>query len=433
VSLEKEELSSSISIQTIQIDVAALERVLASHSIHVRYTKIRAEDLVTATVPVIARLWGNEFRIIEAADAPGSIKSILPPGQPKINKMEEFKLYYSGFALFFSKDSMALPKTEGVGPDIRFDDYEWDFGRIDEGALVRHSFTFRNAGNSDLVITAVDTSCGDCLLSESGSQIVSAGGRGEIKGSFNSINQRREQSQTLRVRSNDPITPVVPLTVGGYILSARLIVSPESIDFGAPRRGETMTRDILVPLFPEESIVVTSASSDSPYVTVSISKSNYPSLLGSIVTARLEPRAPIGELKGTINIVSNHPKQPKTGIPFTANVRGRLNIDRDLLFFGIVAKGHEQKTTSRLSVYGETPIRIRSADSSLKYVSVKVIPKTEGKEYILTATLSSDAPQGEVAGRVTLHTDDPEQPEISVPLCGYVEKSAQEGISQDKS
>jgi hypothetical protein len=54
-------------------------------------------------------------------------------------------------------------------------------------------------------------------------------------------------------------------------------------------------------------------------------------------------------------------------------------------------------------------------------VAIRKSPPRRGKEYILTATLKPDAPLGNIKGEITIHTNDPDQPHIKVPVYAYVE------------
>jgi hypothetical protein len=232
--------------------------------------------------------------------------------------------------------------------------------------------------------------------------------------------QRRWQSKTLYVHSNDPITPVVLLDVTGYVSSARLILSPESIDFGKPRRNETVSREILIPRFEEDKIDVNSVSSNSPYVIAKLSDRKYNGQPCSVVTVVLKPGAPVGEFKSTITVSSNHPKQPNAEIPVKAYIRGDVDLNPDSLFFGIVKSGMEGKTSIKISTVGRD-LKIQRIDCSLKCISLEITPRIEGKEYIITATLSSSAGKGSIKGEIIIHTNILDQPKIEVPVCGYVE------------
>jgi len=169
-------------------------------------------------------------------------------------------------------------------------------------------------------------------------------------------------------------------------------------------------------------VEITSVTSDSSYVTATVASSTDKDRPGYFITAALKPGAPIGELKAAITVNSTHPKQPRTEIPVTAAIRGNIDLNRESFFLGLAKIGQERKAPVTISTAGKDPLKIEKVESSLEYVSVEVAPKTEGKEYVFTATLKPDAPLGNIKGEVTIHTNDPDQPEIKVPVYAYIEQ-----------
>ena len=391
--------------------------------------KIGLDELAAFKGSSIAHLWDNHFVVVEPGDA-DTIMVTDPPNDPKSVKKDDFKKAYSGFALLIAKDASLFPASKDEGPDLRFDTYTWDFGAVNQGDLPTYSFKCRNAGSADLVISKVDTSCGDCVAPTDWTRTIPPGGEGEIKVLVMTPNQQRGIAKQLYVTSNDPISPMVQLDVTGYIRPAQLLFSPRTVNFGTPRRTESISREVFIPSAPEDSVEVTSVTSDSQYVTAAVASSVDKNRPGHLITASLEPGAPIGEFKAKITILSDHPKQPKAELPVIATVRGNIDLDRDMFFLGLVRKGKQSASNVTISTVGKDPLKIAKIDNPLSYVSVDVKPSFdklrtlggEGKEYILTATLKPDAPLGNIKGDITIHTNDPDQPDIKIPVYAYVEQ-----------
>ena len=385
--------------------------------------KIGLDDLLSFKGSVIAHLWGDHFVVLEQANA-GSIMVTDPPGKPTLVKTADFQNAYSGFALLIARDASAFPKPKDVGPDLRFDSYSWAFGAVDKGDIPTYAFKCRNAGSTELTITKVDTSCEDCVGVEEWTHTIPPGSEGEVKVMVKTFVQQREVAKRIYVTSNDPISPIVRLDVTGYVRPAQLVFSPEAVNFGSPRRTETTTCEITALVQEEDGFAITSVSSDSPFVEARLSPSRTKDLPGYVITASLKPGAPIGELKAKITVVSDHTKQPKAEIPVTATITGNVDLDRDSLFLGLAKQGKESVANVTVFTVSKDPLKIEKIDNPLNCVTVDVKPKTEGKEYILTATLKPDAPLGNIKGDITVHTNDPDQPEIKVPVYAYVEKPA---------
>ncbi len=84
---------------------------------------------------------------------------------------------------------------------ISFSEPRHDFGTIKEGAVVKHSFTFRNTGTQPLMISKADASCG-CTVPSFSKEPIAPGGTGKIDVTFNSANREGRQSKSVLVYSN---------------------------------------------------------------------------------------------------------------------------------------------------------------------------------------------------------------------------------------
>jgi len=82
------------------------------------------------------------------------------------------------------------------------DPYTWDFGRIREGQIVKHSFLLENKSNKVLNIRGVNTSCG-CTASEIKKKALKPGESAEVAVSFNSKGYSGEVKQFIYVNTDD--------------------------------------------------------------------------------------------------------------------------------------------------------------------------------------------------------------------------------------
>lgn len=90
---------------------------------------------------------------------------------------------------------------EVVYPTLDFEKSTHDFGTIDEGDVVEHTFTFTNNGKAPLVITAARGSCG-CTVPTWTKEPVAPGDTGEMLVKFNSRGKRNQQNKTVTVTAN---------------------------------------------------------------------------------------------------------------------------------------------------------------------------------------------------------------------------------------
>jgi hypothetical protein len=74
-----------------------------------------------------------------------------------------------------------------VGPltSIKFDNPNYDWGKVNDGDKVTHIFKFSNTGKEPLIISDAKGSCG-CTVPEWPKEPIAPGGKGEIKVVFDS-------------------------------------------------------------------------------------------------------------------------------------------------------------------------------------------------------------------------------------------------------
>ncbi len=87
-------------------------------------------------------------------------------------------------------------------PVMSFDKTLHDFGSIKEGETVETIFTFKNTGNSDLIIVDARGSCGCTVPEYPKNTPIPPGEGGKIKVSFDSSNKPNMQQKTVTISAN---------------------------------------------------------------------------------------------------------------------------------------------------------------------------------------------------------------------------------------
>lgn len=92
-------------------------------------------------------------------------------------------------------------KPEGPLPVFEFEGTEHDFGTINEGDIVEHTFTFTNNGEAPLIIQDAVGSCG-CTVPIWSKEPIPVGGTGSLTAKFNSKGKPNIQNKTVTVTAN---------------------------------------------------------------------------------------------------------------------------------------------------------------------------------------------------------------------------------------
>ena len=115
------------------------------------------------------------------------------------------------------RESAGLRTSSNDTAKISFNEYEHDFGKIEEGEKVACVFTFKNKGNGSLVIGLATTSCG-CTVPKYDNKPIAPGGTGSLEVVFDSSGRNGKQTKTITVRSNAS-KPIVLLRITAEVIS----------------------------------------------------------------------------------------------------------------------------------------------------------------------------------------------------------------------
>lgn len=115
----------------------------------------------------------------------------------KLAQLEATKPAKDGHA----EEAVAEVKPEGPLPAFEFAETEFDFGTINEGDKVSHTFKFKNTGEAPLIIQSAKGSCG-CTVPTWPKDPIPVGGEGEIVAEFNSKGKPNIQNKTVTITAN---------------------------------------------------------------------------------------------------------------------------------------------------------------------------------------------------------------------------------------
>ena len=106
----------------------------------------------------------------------------------------------------------ATPTDSENVAEMSFNEPKFDFGIVDEGEIVKHTYNFTNTGKEPLVITNAKSTCG-CTVPVWPKEPVAVGESGTIEVSFNTKGKRNKQQKPVTITANTfPAQTVVYLS-----------------------------------------------------------------------------------------------------------------------------------------------------------------------------------------------------------------------------
>jgi hypothetical protein len=92
----------------------------------------------------------------------------------------------------------------GPTTSVEFMETEFDFGKVDQGEAVQHTYKFKNTGSEPLIISSAKGSCG-CTVPSWPKEPIPPGEEGEILVQFDSKGKRNKQNKKVTITANtDP-------------------------------------------------------------------------------------------------------------------------------------------------------------------------------------------------------------------------------------
>jgi hypothetical protein len=204
-------------------------------------------------------------------------------------------------------------------------DQTHDFGTIDNGPVVTHTFKLKNYGPSSIEIRSVESTCG-CTAILASTPELAPGAEGGVEVALDTYKLSGEQAKTITVKSNDPIRPELPLTLHGFV-ATDMRAAPARLYLGHLPAGAVVSQHIDVKL-ARPDVQITGVTTDSGRFSVESTPLDAPEH-GVRVRVTLLPTATTGTFDDRIVVTSTSERQPKITIPVLGAIeRGEVYARR---------------------------------------------------------------------------------------------------------
>jgi hypothetical protein len=295
---------------------------------------------------------------------------------------------------------------------IQFVKLEHDFGTMRGTTHQKHEFKFQNTGDAELVITAVESSCG-CTAAAPDKKNFAPGESGVISASVDPTRVTGSFAKGITVRTNDPNSPHIVLTVKGNSIRDVSWSPSNHVVFGNIASTAAATRTVELNFGADEPIRVLEATSESPNVRASVKElvegKKY------MIELTTVPPLPFGAFGRRISVKTDHEQykmlecivQAVVVAPITAYPPEAVVQEEDgyLIAPAIVVRHNSGGK-----------FQITGTEVEPKGFQLRVSPLPDGNAYRVLLTSPPPNWEAKGAGVIIVHTDDKDVPEIRVPL-----------------
>src|SRR5947199_2854938 len=317
-----------------------------------------------------------------------------------------------------------MPARAADGPQLVIDEPVFDFGTVEQGTSVEHTFRLRNAGHAELRLEDVKRAWGWLAGLASVSEIP-PGGEGRVNIVRDTTRITGHTTKVITVYTNDPGAPSAGLALNGSV-TTDIVAAPSPLYLGKLRRGEAVEREIRVtPGRPGASYEVTAVEHTNPALRTSLER--LPDGAGQRIVVTLEPHMPLGRFNDQLVLRTTSPRQSSLGVSVFGSVEGDVVVLPPQVTFGLARPGMTTERDLYIRNRGTHPLAVTAVSVPQRIVSYRLDTVQEGQEYRLTLRLRDGLPPGKVEGAVEIFTDHPDEGRLVVPLYAIVRDGGRRG------
>jgi Protein of unknown function (DUF1573) len=196
-----------------------------------------------------------------------------------------------------------------------------------------------------------------------------------------------------------------------------------SKDFGSVARGPVQTHAFRVVNNTKQPVNISSVRVSCGCTSASAAKPFLNPGEETAIVARMDTSRFIGVKSVTIFVQFDRPTFEEVRLWVQANARNDFSVSPDGLAFGEVKRASSPSLSNTITFYGsQTKITEVKSESNYVHAAIKEVTGADGQPaYELTAKLREDVPIGKWYTDVWVKTNNPEYPQIRVPLTMEVE------------
>lgn len=309
---------------------------------------------------------------------------------------------------------LALAANDAPQPRIQFAELVHDFGKIEAGAVMWHSFVFTNTGNATLTITDVRPGCG-CTTAGTWDREVEPGKTGSIPLKFNSTDFSGSVAKSATITCNDPTQGNIYLQLKATI-SRPVEVTPATVYFSLSAEAATNeTRAVRIVSNLETPLTLSAPECTNQAFRTELATITPGKEFELRVTA--QPRPGVTREQGSVTLRTSATNSPLLTIPVYANVQPAVVVAPSQLALpaGPLATPLRPSVTIRNT--GTNAMTLSDAAVNIPGATVEVKESQPGKVFALAVTFPAGLKlETGRTGEVSVKSSHPSFPVIKVPV-----------------
>ena len=298
-----------------------------------------------------------------------------------------------------------------------------DFGPVEPGRRLRHTFTIRNSGTAPLTILGVDVSEPGMRSRVSGP--VTPGESGQIGIEWDTDRPNGNLDGQAVVRTNDPQRPRVTFTMTG-VVTRSIDIRPSPDVFFTVFRDETAERRVTIVNTEERPLTIKGIRPVGGHVTAEL-QTVQPGKTYELVM-KVPRGLPAGRYLEAVDIDTDHPRLTQLRVAVNVFVKDNLFTSPEVIDFGTLSLEHVASSSSFALYSQSTTLKKREGIFAIISITtdvpcLRIERSPQGTSGTFGFTVSIDPKRvhaGSLDGSIRIQTDDKTFPVIVLPVRGTI-------------
>jgi hypothetical protein len=312
------------------------------------------------------------------------------------------------------KVAIYLPKAK-----LTAEKTEIDAGDVWRGENAHYVFLVKNTGDAPLEIDA-KPNCG-CTVANF-DKVIAPGSQGKIEADVHTTNFRGKVMKVIDVTSNDLDNPRMSLHLVANIKSIITIAPSESPLIGLKSDAPT-TQELEIKIADKEPVQVTRVTCSAAYASAKVDPMPAENGTAYKVTLTIDPAAPMGRSAFIVSAFTTSKREPQVNI--TAICEKGIVVMPPSAYMGTIGPRAVLPLNQFITISRrEGRVNIQKIDNDDPKLEIQQVTMKEGQQYQLHLTYRGGWPTGLIQRKIVIHTDDPAQPRIEIPVMANVTGAA---------
>ena len=372
------------------------------------------DKLAKLREPCIIPYGKDHFVVLERIEQ-NTVYLYDPNKGPLTLSGEEFLTNWVNHAgLVLRRATTAGAAPDGSTPHISLVHASYDFGKVNQGEIIRHSFEIKNTGGETLLIHELKKSC-NCTSTVARQRTIPAGGASYIDLTYDTRDRRGKQTVDVYMSTNAPDQETMKLAMTGTVIVGPTF-APQRIDFGQVRQKEEKARTLYVLDDRGQEFEILDARTQSELVDVRIERYSVGGWARFLVELQVnDERRPVGEFSDMLTLITNDPLHTEIKVPVTGIVLGEYIIEPEKLFFG-ARRGESAQGSFSVTATGDNMLQISQVKSDEEWITVSLSRSKNDENKVLVNVAPKDFDKTLLRGKIFIEFEDKSISTTIVPV-----------------